>query len=141
MALSNIAWILASNGYDVLLIDWDLEAPGLIDFLWEAARTNMTAAESNRGPGDDFPKLEDYVVGLDYDFGKRGSIGFVPAGRQDENYAQRVNTFNWDNFYERLGRGWLLQYARMGCFGKLGSNAIPKLDLAPHSISRSSRSP
>jgi MinD-like ATPase involved in chromosome partitioning or flagellar assembly len=131
MALSNVAWILASNGYDVLLIDWDLEAPGLhryfrpflvdpelsrtpglIDFLWEAARTNMTAAESDRGPGDDFPKLEDYVVGLDYDFGKRGSIGFVPAGRQDDNYAQRVNTFNWDNFYERLGGGWLLQAER-----------------------------
>src|SRR3954463_344047 len=29
MALANIAWILASNGRRVLVIDWDLEAPGL----------------------------------------------------------------------------------------------------------------
>ncbi|MBL0344368.1 MAG: AAA family ATPase [Anaerolineales bacterium] len=29
MALANIAWILASNGKKVLVIDWDLEAPGL----------------------------------------------------------------------------------------------------------------
>jgi WD40 repeat protein len=29
MALANIAWILASNGYRVLTVDWDLEAPGL----------------------------------------------------------------------------------------------------------------
>ena len=29
MALANIAWILASAGRSVLMIDWDLEAPGL----------------------------------------------------------------------------------------------------------------
>jgi Mrp family chromosome partitioning ATPase len=29
MALANVAWILASAGYRVLAIDWDLEAPGL----------------------------------------------------------------------------------------------------------------
>ncbi len=29
MALANVAWILASNGYRVLAVDWDLEAPGL----------------------------------------------------------------------------------------------------------------
>ena len=33
MAVSNVAWILASNGYDVLLIDCDLEAPGLYRYL------------------------------------------------------------------------------------------------------------
>jgi MinD-like ATPase involved in chromosome partitioning or flagellar assembly len=29
MALANAAWVLASNGKRVLMIDWDLEAPGL----------------------------------------------------------------------------------------------------------------
>src|SRR5215475_1162581 len=29
MALANVAWILASNGYRVLTVDWDLESPGL----------------------------------------------------------------------------------------------------------------
>ena len=29
MAVANVAWILASNGNRVLIIDWDLEAPGL----------------------------------------------------------------------------------------------------------------
>jgi len=27
MALANVAWILASNGYSVAAVDWDLEAP------------------------------------------------------------------------------------------------------------------
>ena len=132
MALSNVAWILASNGHNVLLIDWDLEAPGLhrflrpflvdpelsstpglIDFLWDSARVSMTPAqvEGTSEPAE-FPSLEDYVVGLAWDFHGGGSIGFIPAGRQDENYAQRVNTFNWDNFYERLGGGKQLQAER-----------------------------
>src|SRR4051812_15582366 len=29
MALANAAWTLAANGLRVLMIDWDLEAPGL----------------------------------------------------------------------------------------------------------------
>jgi hypothetical protein len=133
---SNIAWILASNGYDVLLIDWDLEAPGLhrylrpflvdpeltsspgvIDFVWDAARVNVTPVDKLQAespaaefaPSDEFPSLEEYVIGFNWDFHSDGSISFIPAGRQDENYAQRVNTFSWDNFYERLGGGKLLQ--------------------------------
>lgn len=136
MALSNVAWILASNGCDVLLVDWDLEAPGLhrylrpflvdpelkssvgmIDFVWDAARVNVTPLDkTNKAlpatevqPTEEFPSLEDYVLGLDWDFGDSGSISLIPAGRQDENYAQRVNTFTWDDFYERLGGGKLLQ--------------------------------
>jgi cellulose biosynthesis protein BcsQ len=130
MAVSNVAWVLASNGYDVLLIDWDLEAPGqhrylrpflvdpeltsspgVIDFVWDAARVNVTPADKFHvtSLAAEFPSLEDYVVGLDWDFHDNGSISFIPAGRQDENYAQRVNTFSWDNFYERLGGGKLLQ--------------------------------
>ncbi len=128
MALSNVAWVLASNGRHVLLIDWDLEAPGLhrylrpflidpelastvglIDFVWDAAQVSVSPVEDNGQPAStEFPSLEDYVVGLNWDFHGGGSISFIPAGRQDENYAQRVNTFDWDNFYERLGGGKIL---------------------------------
>ncbi|MDX3517392.1 FxSxx-COOH system tetratricopeptide repeat protein [Streptomyces scabiei] len=33
MALVNVGWIMASNGLRVLLVDWDLEAPGLHRYL------------------------------------------------------------------------------------------------------------
>ena len=33
MALANAAWILAAAGHKVLMIDWDLEAPGLHRFF------------------------------------------------------------------------------------------------------------
>src|SRR5215211_5457575 len=34
MALANVAWILASNGNRVLVLDWDLEAPGLHRYFY-----------------------------------------------------------------------------------------------------------
>jgi len=64
MTLANVAWILASNGKQVLVVDWDLEAPGIhryfapflddkeltsspgvIDFVWEFVVEAMTPSE------------------------------------------------------------------------------------------------
>jgi hypothetical protein len=73
----------------------------------------MTPAGDSVSPAEtNSLSLEDYAVGLDWDFAGEGSIAFVPAGRQDEDYPQRVNTFDWDNFYERLGGGKLLHATR-----------------------------
>jgi cellulose biosynthesis protein BcsQ len=33
MAIANVAWILAANGYRILAADWDLDAPGLNRFF------------------------------------------------------------------------------------------------------------
>ena len=33
MAVANVGWILAAAGKKVLIVDWDLEAPGLHRFL------------------------------------------------------------------------------------------------------------
>jgi cellulose biosynthesis protein BcsQ len=114
MAAANLAWILASNGYKVLLIDWDLESPGLhrylrpfladpdltstpglIDFACEAAKAKTDAVE--------FRSLMHCIVALNWSFSAAGSIDFLAAGRQDKNYQTRVNTFNWRDFYERQG--------------------------------------
>src|SRR5262249_46865413 len=86
-------------------------SPGVIDFVWDASRVNVTPADESQATSlaAEFPSLEDYAVGLDYDFHDNGSISFIPAGRQEGDYAQRVNTFSWDNFYGRLGGGKLLQ--------------------------------
>jgi len=134
MLLANVAWIVASNGYKVLLIDWDLEAPGLhlylrpflidtalhntpgiIDFVWDAAKKIVTPIDSGQGVDGQISEpvsLENYITALDYEFPGGGLIDFIPAGRQSALYAQRVNTFDWENFYTRLGGGKILQAAR-----------------------------
>jgi hypothetical protein len=122
MALANVAWILASNGQRVLVIDWDLETPGihrffrpflqdpdltatagLIDFLIQFC---MDAAS---GPGGKMKSILHYAASLDYAFPGEGTIDFVGAGQQNTTYPIRVNGFNWQNFYEYLGGHELLQ--------------------------------
>ena len=129
MALSNVAWILASAGRRVLVIDWDLEAPGLhryfapflIDDEVTASKglidlvddySNAAIGPAQKGVTTDpdwfvpFTDFSKYVVTVNFKkFPTGGSIDFLPAGRQGDHYALAVSSFNWQNFYDRLGGG------------------------------------
>src|SRR5271169_3031228 len=103
MALANIAWLLACNGYRVLAIDWDLEAPGLhrffkpflidpemfetdglIDALWTFTTQRLTPALSDPSGTDGFPDdvdehqiadlLEDATTTIDWHFPTRTAV-------------------------------------------------------------------
>jgi len=130
MAVANVAWILASQGHRVLVIDWDLEAPGLhryfhpfiadkeltsspglIDFLIafvEAAHREESETDPEWFAG--YADLEPYAFSLDWDeFPGEGTVDFVPAGQQGPAYAARVTSFGWEHFYEKLGGGVFLE--------------------------------
>jgi cellulose biosynthesis protein BcsQ len=129
MAVANIAWVLASSGRRVLVIDWDLEAPGLhryfhpflidkelsashglIDLVDNYANQAIRPLDPGAPPDPDwyleYADFSEYTVSINFDrFGKGGKIDLLPAGRQDDRYALTVSSFNWQNFYERLGGG------------------------------------
>jgi hypothetical protein len=134
MALANIAWILASCQQRVLVVDWDLEAPGLhryfrpflldrdlaastgvIDFVIDYATEAIKPADESRPlPADWYVAHADvlrHAIPLDWEFPAGGLIDLIPAGRQDAGYAARVNSFDWQNFYDRLGGGRFLDAA------------------------------
>jgi len=134
MILANTAWILAASGYRVAVIDWDLEAPGLhrypaplpprqrleaseglIDFVIAFADGSRAGDEGlpSAERANWFDKLADlrmYAYAVAWDgFPVPGRIDFVPAGRQDAGYSVRVNSFNWQHFYNQARRGHLLE--------------------------------
>ena len=132
MALANIAWVLASAGRSVLVIDWDLEAPGLhryfrpflideeltatdglMDFVDRYATAAIKPADSTTtDPGWYLPftDFDDYKVSVNFKhFRSGGKIDLLPAGRQGDHYALAVSTFNWQNFYDRLGGGGFME--------------------------------
>ena len=136
MALANVAWILASNGKRVLMIDWDLEAPGLHRYVHPFLRDKELkasdgviefvvnfAAAAVTPPADD-AELEKlwylplanvlrYATSLEWDsFRKPGLLDFIPSGRQGAAYATSVNFFNWQQFYEKLGGHAFLEAAK-----------------------------
>lgn len=129
MALANVAWVLAASGRRVLMIDWDLEAPGLhryvrpflideelaasdglIDLVDNYANHAIRPLDPHAKPDAnwflEYTDFADYIVSVNFDgFPSGGKIDFLPAGRQNDRYAITVNSFNWQNFYDRLGGG------------------------------------
>jgi MinD-like ATPase involved in chromosome partitioning or flagellar assembly len=125
MALANTAWILASNGLKVLVVDWDLDSPGLhkffhpfldsakitatagvidliTDFAWAATRDEDRPADWHR----EYAQILRHAVSVTWPaFPGSGTLDFVSAGRQNRDYSSTVASVDWDSFYERLGGG------------------------------------
>ncbi|MEV7192184.1 FxSxx-COOH system tetratricopeptide repeat protein [Streptomyces sp. NPDC093510] len=129
MALANVAWLLADAGHRVLVVDWDLESPGLHrylrPFLRDPELTDSTgvvemvqeygravealAAEElpDAEREDRFAELLErhtqvgmHTDSLAYRFSNRaGRIDFLGPGCQDGLYGRRVATFDWSRFY------------------------------------------
>jgi MinD-like ATPase involved in chromosome partitioning or flagellar assembly/tetratricopeptide (TPR) repeat protein len=123
MAVANTAWILAANGKRVLVVDWDLESPGLHryfqPFIDPAALDAMggvvdlvrefESAAAESGPHKDnwYAELADvkrHAFALEWPhFPPGGGIDLVTAGRQDDAYAASLSAMDWDVFYTRGG--------------------------------------
>ncbi|HET6355328.1 FxSxx-COOH system tetratricopeptide repeat protein [Streptomyces sp.] len=124
MALANVAWILAANGYRVLAVDWDLEAPGLhrffhpflnlsdleatpglINLISEYREEARRPAEREPGWYRGYARVRPHATSLDWAFPNGGSLDFLSAGRRNRDYSSIVGGMDWDDFYERFGGG------------------------------------
>lgn len=133
MAVANVAWILASNGYRVLAVDWDLEAPGLHKFLqpflepsalvatpgvMDIVRDYVWAAVDKQERPSDWvhqqAEVTRHAVSAGWDhFPGEGALDFLSAGKQNRDYSAAVSSFDWDNFYAKLGGGKFLEAVRL----------------------------
>ncbi|HCT79396.1 MAG TPA: ATP/GTP-binding protein [Micromonosporaceae bacterium] len=132
MALANVAWILASSGKRVLAVDWDLESPGLqryfhpflsdkqlrfstgvIDLIRDYATATLEPRTSDNPQWfNDYARVSRHAVSLRWKFPDPGVIDFLPAGQQVPAYGDAVTSFDWANFYDRLGGAGFLRTLR-----------------------------
>jgi MinD-like ATPase involved in chromosome partitioning or flagellar assembly len=129
MGLANAAWMLASNGMRVLIVDWDFDAPSLhryfrpflkdpelnstnglidllIDFMGEALTPEANPAR------DWYFALADvnrYAAEIGWSFPSGGKLALLAAGRQGSGYVERVSSLDWDAFYGHFGGGVFLE--------------------------------
>lgn len=129
MALANVACLLAKSGSGrVLVIDWDLEAPGLHRYFGKQLFSAFRGSEQElRG----YPGLIDLMGELRDGLGDRAAddatddhesaatmvervpidqyvietdrpnLDMIKAGRLDEDYAGSVSAFDWQGLYRR----------------------------------------
>jgi len=124
MALINTAGILVGRGFRVLVIDLDLEAPGLsylnpsepdapakpngpdsrsgfVDLLFDAKQHGQNADLFTRSVEQlEAGYTQPYVVPDDLLEWRDGSLRIMPAGKLDGQYVQRLDELNLHGLYE-----------------------------------------
>ncbi len=134
MAVANVASLLAHQGRRVLVVDFDLEAPGLHRYFLDPERPRkgkprQKPLSGQRGIIDAFVELasrlaegekvpEAVTSVLDsnrYGYSVRvraptsaaaATLDFWSAGLFDNDYARRVHDFPWVRFYEEHGEAF-----------------------------------
>ena len=123
MALANVAELLYQAGLRVLMVDWDLEAPGLerffpfidrdslndpgvIDLLTEyKQRMTQRWSTSDGDSSLPFQTPDRVMVDIYPRKGGQGKLWLLPAGRRStdhySDYVNQVLTFNWQDFYQK----------------------------------------
>lgn len=125
--LANVAaYLCFYEDKKVLMIDWDLEAPGLhfyfkkprlkhkglIDLFSDYCELVLKNIEV---PEDTIEKkfkdkLSEYIVpDLELSASGKGRIDLMPAGLYDDSYTRKINTFDWVKFYETLDGGFFIE--------------------------------
>lgn len=109
MALVNVGVQLAQSGKKVLLVDFDLEAPGLRSFELEHPEEDSAGIVdyiSDYLEQGEAPDVLDHVYQSNQ-FPNGGGLWIMPVGRQDAGYSQRLNSINWQTLYAEKD-GYLL---------------------------------
>lgn len=114
MALANAGALIASWGYKVLCVDWDLEAPGLhIYFRGLMDQKNadglLDLVEAFRSAGSvDWRR---YLTDVRLPNGVR-NLDLITAGRRDDSYVRRVQEVDWQALYDKHRFGNFLETMR-----------------------------
>jgi MinD-like ATPase involved in chromosome partitioning or flagellar assembly len=104
LALANIATELVIRGKRVLIVDFDLEAPGLHTFdfgngsLHQGGIVDYVEAYLNT---NESPQIENHIVNYESDsYPENGKLWLMPAGKLDDSYSSRLSRLDWNDLYE-----------------------------------------
>lgn len=119
MALANVAALLSKAGKRVLVVDWDLEAPGLEKYFLD--ENPSLAAERRKKPGVvDFVKAfadgspigwRDCILKAE-PFRHGTPVDIISAGRDSGEYVKTLQSLDWSELYGSLGFGAYLEDVR-----------------------------
>lgn len=110
MSLVNVAAELAKNGRKILMVDFDLEAPGLSDFeliATDRKTPGMVEFITDYLASGVVPDVTKYVHQSTKYKETGDRLWVMPAGCQNGDYQNLFSSINWQDLYEN-GNGYLL---------------------------------
>lgn len=126
LSLGNVAWEAARNGKKVVIIDFDLEAPGISSIIpFQETIKRHFANKKKKGGLFEFilefqqtqkiPSLASHYSTepiIEKEFKEGGSLRIIPAGREDVAYKEKLQAFNWARFYDEENGKYFLNDLR-----------------------------
>jgi len=127
MALANVAVLLAQWKYKVLIVDWDLEAPGLEYFFKDYLDLKTVTQQPgiidlldyvSKAESEKFPDWRGLLVNISIP-GIEVTLHLLTAGKRDAGYFNKVRNLdvnslylekNGGNFIEALRNEWKQEY-------------------------------
>lgn len=115
LALVNVGVELANSGKRVLLVDFDLEAPGIDTF------EELRASDGQPGIVDylcDYlkaqcpPEFDGYRYRAPLELASGGEVWVMPAGKRDTGYAARLASIDWQDLYATKNGFLLLEHLK-----------------------------
>jgi tetratricopeptide (TPR) repeat protein len=103
LSLANIAALLVQKGRRVVLIDFDLEAPGLDsfeEFKSVACKAGVVEYVAEFEKNKIAPTISDYVHACELPGNLRGKLWIMPAGKKDCAYNSARATLDWIRLYD-----------------------------------------
>lgn len=117
MALVNVATLLSKWGKKVLMMDWDLEAPGLENFFKEELKSVDWSQQKgviewlNAQQNGEAVKWQDWVIPFKTTISETDLHLFVSGGANG-HYSEMLRDFNISKFYEAHDGGRRLEQFR-----------------------------
>lgn len=115
MALANVAVLMARWGYRVLVVDWDLEAPGL-EYFFRELRPGVSQLRAKLpgivdlikavADGDQRPDWRNCVIDLSK------NLSLISAGREHSDYVSKVQGLDFNSLFSVSGLGAYIEKLR-----------------------------
>lgn len=125
MAVANVGALMALSGHKVLLVDWDIEAPGLEEFFRNTGKCDIPPDQQDRPGIVDLlyarmdNKLLDWRECITPIALLGSSISLLSAGRRDDHYLKKLHSLAWPtlfsehdigHYFDQLRIEWKEQY-------------------------------
>ncbi len=130
LALVNVATILAQNGKRVLIVDFDLEAPGLttLKILRSAdKKPGLVDFVSQYEATGSVPIASEFIYSCVVEEGENVETAFkidvLPAGEVNDNYTAQLSRIDWHSLYDQKN-GFLLMEDLRAQWSNLGYDYV-----------------
>jgi cellulose biosynthesis protein BcsQ len=122
MALANIGVLLARWGKKTLLVDWDLEAPGLENYfktiiLNDPQNLDKSGVidilhQKNLDPLFNIQSINwnEYLIPIPFE--NNPNLFLLKSGKNDDQYIDKVRQFDFSEFYDKHEGGDFLEDLR-----------------------------